>query len=388
MATRSGTADLRAGIAALGSRLGSIRLRRREQGRVVAGVCSGIAATLDIDVTLVRLVFGLLALAGGCGIVLYLAAWILVPDEAGNRPRSQLEGAVLLLVAIGLAVRGLGLADSLVWPALVLAIGIALVSGVDVPFLAAPAAVRTGVGIAFVVAGVALAVGYGRPFAGGSLVAPAPSSSCSSSSSARGRGASPASVTPSGRRASVRRSGPTWQPASTTPCCRRWHSCSAPPTTRGAWLRSPAGRSGSCAAGSTAGGSEGTELLGRALEDALADVEELHGVRVELVQTGDAALDDRLRALVLATREAVSNAAVHAGVRDVAVFADVSDDEAVVYVRDRGSGFDRKSVPAADRRGIADSIEARLARHGGKATIRSAHGEGTEVELRLPLEAS
>ncbi len=96
-------------------------------------------------------------------------------------------------------------------------------------------------------------------------------------------------------------------------------------------------------------------------------------------------MDDRLRGLVLAAREAVANAAAHAGVRDVAVFADVGDREVTVYVRDRGSGFARESVPE-DRRGIAESIEARLARHGGKATIRSAPGEGTEVELRLPLE--
>jgi signal transduction histidine kinase len=135
------------------------------------------------------------------------------------------------------------------------------------------------------------------------------------------------------------------------------------------------------------GGGGGAEHLERALDDALADVEELHGIRVELVQTGDLPLDDRLRALVLAAREAVANAAVHAGVRDVAVFADVGDTEVCVYVRDRGAGFDRTAVPP-DRRGIAESIEARLTRHGGKASVRSTPGEGTEVELRLPLETS
>ena len=44
-------------------------------GRVIAGVCAGIAQALAVDVTLVRLVFALLALAGGAGIVLYLALW-------------------------------------------------------------------------------------------------------------------------------------------------------------------------------------------------------------------------------------------------------------------------------------------------------------------------
>ena len=70
MSTRAGADDLRAGIAALGSRLSAIRLRRSREGSVVAGVASGIARTLDVDVTLVRLLFGLLALAGGAGIVL------------------------------------------------------------------------------------------------------------------------------------------------------------------------------------------------------------------------------------------------------------------------------------------------------------------------------
>jgi len=45
------------------------------EGRALAGVCAGIARSLGVDVTLVRLVFALLALAGGAGIVLYLALW-------------------------------------------------------------------------------------------------------------------------------------------------------------------------------------------------------------------------------------------------------------------------------------------------------------------------
>src|SRR5215510_7106509 len=53
-------------------------LRTFEQSsddRVIAGVCAGIAQTLGVDATLVRLVFALLALAGGAGILLYLALW-------------------------------------------------------------------------------------------------------------------------------------------------------------------------------------------------------------------------------------------------------------------------------------------------------------------------
>jgi signal transduction histidine kinase len=54
-----------------------------------------------------------------------------------------------------------------------------------------------------------------------------------------------------------------------------------------------------------------------------------------------------------------------------------------VFILDRGAGFDRSAVPA-DRRGLSESIEGRLARAGGTATIRSAPGEGTVVELTMP----
>jgi phage shock protein PspC (stress-responsive transcriptional regulator) len=48
---------------------------------MVAGVAAGIAEHLDIDVTLVRIVLVLLAFIGGLAVPLYLAAWLLIPDE-------------------------------------------------------------------------------------------------------------------------------------------------------------------------------------------------------------------------------------------------------------------------------------------------------------------
>ena len=63
--------------------------------------------------------------------------------------------------------------------------------------------------------------------------------------------------------------------------------------------------------------------------------------------------------------------------------AECADDRVSVFVRDRGSGFERAAVPS-DRRGLAESIEGRMARAGGTATVVSAPGEGTEVELVLP----
>ena len=60
---------------------GTKRLCRSRDGRVVAGVCAGLAAYFGVDPTLVRLAFALLTIFGGTGILLYLGAWIVIPDE-------------------------------------------------------------------------------------------------------------------------------------------------------------------------------------------------------------------------------------------------------------------------------------------------------------------
>src|SRR5436309_1258666 len=163
---------------------------RSTDDRVLAGVCAGIAQALAVDVTLVRLVFALLALAGGAGILLYLALWAYDREE---RPWWMW----LLAVLAGTALLG--------------AVGIS-----DRPLLAA-------------------------------------------------------------------------------------------------------------------------------LSAAAADVEELHGVRVELSNAGDCPAPE---ALVLAAREAMTNAAKFAGVDEIDVYAEVTDDAVSVFVHDRGAGFDRAAVPA------------------------------------------
>jgi signal transduction histidine kinase len=70
----------------------------------------------------------------------------------------------------------------------------------------------------------------------------------------------------------------------------------------------------------------------------------------------------------------------------VAVFAEVEPGEVSLFVRDRGCGFDPETVPD-DRKGLAESVHARMARRGGSATVRSAPGQGTEVSLRMPRVA-
>ncbi len=116
------------------------------------------------------------------------------------------------------------------------------------------------------------------------------------------------------------------------------------------------------------------------LEAAAAEVEEAHGVPVEVVAVGDAPLDQRATALVAAAREALVNAAKFAGDGPVALYAEVDPERIEVFVRDRGPGFDPGAVPD-DRRGVRESIVGRMERHGGRAVVHTAPGAGTEVEL-------
>lgn len=129
-------------------------------------------------------------------------------------------------------------------------------------------------------------------------------------------------------------------------------------------------------------GRTGAGTLASALEALAAEVDDLHRIPVTVVVVGDAPLDERSTALVAATREAVVNAAKHSGAASVDVYAEVEGTQASVFVRDRGSGFDPSAVPA-DRHGLAGSVIGRMDRQGGRATVRSAPGEGTEVALVL-----
>jgi signal transduction histidine kinase/phage shock protein PspC (stress-responsive transcriptional regulator) len=124
--------------------------------------------------------------------------------------------------------------------------------------------------------------------------------------------------------------------------------------------------------------------LAGALTEMVAEVEAVHPVLVDVVTVGDCPLGEQVRPIALATREAVVNAAKHAGVARVDVYAEVTPGGVDVFVRDRGAGFDPEAV-AADRHGVRSSILDRMRRHGGRAEVRSAPGEGTEVRLHMPL---
>jgi phage shock protein C len=60
-------------------------LRRPTHGRMLAGVAAGIADYLRVDVTVVRIVLAVLAIAGGAGVPIYIAGWLLIPEEGAEK---------------------------------------------------------------------------------------------------------------------------------------------------------------------------------------------------------------------------------------------------------------------------------------------------------------
>ena len=118
----------------------------------------------------------------------------------------------------------------------------------------------------------------------------------------------------------------------------------------------------------------------------VAEVEADHALTVDPVVVGDAPVDDALAALGAATREALVNAAKHSGAASADLYTEVdARGRCRCSSATAGQGFDPAAVPA-DRRGLRDSVAGRLTRVGGTAAVRSAPGEGTEVELLLPRE--
>ena len=121
------------------------------------------------------------------------------------------------------------------------------------------------------------------------------------------------------------------------------------------WRGSPVPRSATCGRGCTsATPPTSARLRGRCGRRAAA-VEDAYGISVDVVTVGDCAVNDAVRPLVAAVREALTNAAKHAGVDRVDLYAEVSPTAIEAFVRDRGRGFD-PAATATDRRGIEMSI--------------------------------
>jgi signal transduction histidine kinase len=367
------------------SRLPSLpEIRRRDEGAVVAGVCSGVAHALGVDPTAVRLALAILTLADGSGIVLYLGAWLfLPPPDAPDRPRGgAARAAAIALFALAglLLLRGLGLAGSLLIPAALIAAGVVLVSRRSGERRQTS---RLVLGLVLVVVGTTVYVNESGPFGdGGGTLAPGGVAVALVAifgpwlwRLARERDAERLERIRTQERAEVaaRVHDSVMQTLALIqrdPDDPRRVATLARQQERElrAWLY---GRP-----------SDEDATLVRAVDAAAAEVEQLHGVPVDVVSAGDAPLDDRLAALVLAAREAMTNAAKFARVDGVSVYVEADEDGASVFVRDRGVGFDPKTVPP-DRLGLRESIQRRMARHGGSATVTSEPGAGTEIELRM-----
>ena len=354
------------------------RFERRADGRVIAGVCAGIAQALAVDVTLVRLVFALLALAGGAGILLYLALW---SYGSSSRP----WWALLVLAAGVVLLHAVGLPGRVVGGAALLAAGLAL--ALHRRGTLRPDSPRALAGLALAGLGVVLVL-EGR---GGTTTLLPPGAVAGALLLIAGPWLWRLALERDAERAARIRTEERSEVAARvhdsvlqTLALIQRHS-GEPRRVAALARRQERELRGWLYADRPLGDDEAS--LVAALSAAAADVEELHGVRVELASAGDGPVDDDSGALVLAAREAMTNAAKFSGADEIDVYAEVSAEAIAVFVRDRGSGFDRSAVPP-DRRGLTQSIERRLERAGGRAVVTSAPGEGTEVELHLPRRPS
>jgi signal transduction histidine kinase len=351
------------------NQMSALLFERSEHDRVIAGVCGGLAARLGVDATLVRLVFALLALAGGAGILLYFALWVY--DEGWH----TWVAAALIAAAGAMLLLALGLSSTAVIGATLLIAGFATV-------LIRGGSLRPGgslpvLGVTLLLAGAVIFLGTnGRsgPFivpgavVGALILVVGPwiwqlTSEHTERIRIQERAEVAARIHDSVLQTLALVQRHASDPQRVAALARRQER------ELRRWLYGS--------------GVAEVALLVDALADAAADVEELHGVPVEVANAGDAALDDAVGQLVLAAREAMTNAAKFSGADEIFVYAESGQDGIAVFVRDAGAGFDRTAVPP-DRHGIAESIEGRMKRAGGTATIVTARGEGTDVELRLP----
>ena len=390
------------------------RLERPVQGRYVAGVCAGLAEHLGLTVRHVRLAFVLASIAGGAGVATYLFLWALTPQSRGGdlgpgaKPvvagRPTNESLRNLVVGVGLLlVGGVLLAQQQ---------GVNLRLGVLIPLLTVAGGavlawsqlddaergrwlvgggegrraglVRLGIGIALAAIGVVALATQGRGFAGvwdvgipavavlgGAALIAAPWgvrlwSDLRVEQAQRIRETERADIAAHlhdsvlQTLALIQRKAD--DPAEVTRLARAQER-----ELRG-WLY--AGPRGSKAS------------LASAVTEVAHEVEDVHGIPIELVITGDRPLDVAGTALGRALREALLNAVRHGSV-PVSAYVEVGSELVEAFVRDHGPGFDMDAIPR-DRLGVRESIVGRMTRHGGSASVRRLES-GTEVSLSLPV---
>jgi signal transduction histidine kinase len=369
-------------------------LARADDDRVLAGVAGGLGPHLGVDPMVVRLALVVLAFANGLGVALYLAGWALIPDAKPGAPddpdarapsAERTGGLVLLTVGVLLLFGQAGL---------VLPAGVVSAVGFGLVWARTDEESRTrGLLLRAAGGGLLLVVGLGLLFASGGVL-----------STIGGLGLA---VLATGVGVSVLL-GPwivrLWRDLSVE---RRERIRSEERSEIAAHLHDSVLQTLALIQRADAPGRARTlarrqerELrawlfderppdsagiatsIGTALERVVTDVEDAHDVEVDLIVVGECPMEPRLDALVAAVREATNNAARHAGVAEVSVYVEVEPHRVTAYVRDRGKGFEVDAVEPG-RVGVRESIIGRMARHGGRAEVHTAPGDGTEVMLEI-----
>ena len=384
--------------------------RRSATDRVLTGVAGGIGERLEIDPVVVRLGFVILTFAGGVGLLLYVAAALVSrkpdPDNPPPPPKTSTRQTVaiaLVLTGVLLALRGIGLwlGDGVVWPAALVVLGSAVIwtrgdEATRAKWLARmPSWIReedeSRPRIRTLVGALVIALGAWAFLSSNPLLDLFDNAPLAVATVLVGI----AVIAGPGiwrlvRQASDERRERIRQEERAEMAAHLHDSVlqtlaliqrTEDPNEMVALARGQERELRTWLYGKTKPGGEGS--LSAALDAVAVEVERAHRTRIEIVMVGDCPLDDGVRALVHACREAFVNAARHSGARGVSAYVEVEDDQVTAYVRDQGVGFSRAAVPT-DRHGIAESIEGRMERNGGVAVIDSAIGHGTEVRLRIP----
>lgn len=404
------------------------RLYRQREGRLLGGVSGGVAEHLGVPVLWVRAFFAAFAAFGGAGAAAYCLLWVFVPQDTGQERRASLkerqQGIGLILLGIGLAVAigSLGVLPAwLTGPLGVALVGAAVVwreadeaqrrrwqggvAGVLFSSGSRAGAVRIGAGSVLVVIGLSLFLGgigsIGEmPFALlaalttliGVAVLTVPwwlrlVRDLNVERASRIRSQERAEIAAHLHDSVLQTLALIQKQADSSREVKR--------LARGqerelrAWLYGPDGYGRTGGGGDQVDGASREALSGTLsvqLDRVCGEVEDTFVIDVQKVVVGDCDVDERLAAQLAAAREAIVNAAKHAEVAEVSVYAEVEPERVSVYVRDRGAGFDPEEV-SPDRHGVADSIRGRMERNGGRVRVRSGPGEGTEVQMEMPRSA-
>ncbi|MFC4531374.1 PspC domain-containing protein [Sphaerisporangium dianthi] len=383
------------------------RLFRPLRGRLVAGVAQGAAAQLKLDPVVLRLAFVLLSVLDGLGVIAYAALWMFTPQEPheGEAP-SRDWGQVAAYSVLGIALTSFGWLTGAstggvgTWSIAVGGIGTLILFQqadpsrrqrwmTDAVRQVRRSWIRTGIGLLLVITG---AIGFlaaqgklaeARPglvftavVVGGLALITAPwltglwkelQKERRERIRQEERAEMAAHVHDSVLHTLTLIQRNAQDPFEVTRLAR-----SQERELRN-WLYQPK--------------ADADATMAAAVRRVAAEIEDEHGLPIEIVCVGDCDLDDGLRAMLQAVRQAMVNAAKYSEAPVVSVYTEVEPGEVTVFVRDRGKGFNMDEVPD-DRMGIRQSIIGRMERHGGAARVKTEPGEGTEVMLTMKREQS